>query len=89
MRESVLLALVRSVGDRNPTKEVRRLGEERGEKTFVEEEEKLTEVEENEVCARRVFEAHEPEDEDEKLAVLGFQMSRKDSNENGWSEWHW
>ena len=62
MRESMLLALAKSAGDPNAMEEARLLGGEGGD-TFVEEE-KLADIEETEV-ARRVFEAHEPEDEDE------------------------
>lgn len=60
MRESMLLTLAKNAGDLNPAEEARLLGGEGGE-TFVEQE-KLTEREETEV-ARRVFEAHEVEDE--------------------------
>lgn len=60
MRESMLLTLAKSAGDLDPAEEARLLGGEGGE-TFVEEQ-KLTEREETEV-ARRVFEAHEAEDE--------------------------
>ena len=62
MRESMLLTLAKSAGDLNAVEEARLLGGEGGE-TFVEKE-KLADVEETEV-ARRVFEAHEPEEEDE------------------------
>lgn len=62
MRESMLLTLAKSAGDLNAMEEARLLGGEGGE-TFVEKE-KLADIEETEV-ARRVFEAHEPEDEDE------------------------
>lgn len=60
MRESMLLTLAKNAGDLNPAEETRLLGGDGGE-TFVEKE-KLTEREETEV-ARRVFEAHEAEDE--------------------------
>ncbi|KAK4696428.1 hypothetical protein P7C71_g1476, partial [Lecanoromycetidae sp. Uapishka_2] len=60
MRESMLLTLAKSAGDLNVDEEARLLGGEGGE-TFVEKE-KLTDREETEV-ARRVFEAHEAEDE--------------------------
>ena len=60
MRESMLLTLAKNAGDLNPAEEARLLGGDGGE-TFVEKE-KLTEREETEV-ARRVFEAHEAEDE--------------------------
>lgn len=59
MRESILLTLAKNAGDLDPAEESKLLGGEGGE-TFAEEE-KLTGIEENEV-ARRVFEAHEPED---------------------------
>ncbi len=62
MRESMLLTLAKSAGELNAMEEARLLGGEGGE-TFVEEK-KLADIEETEV-ARRVFEAYEPENEDE------------------------
>ena len=61
MRESMLLALARMAGELNATEEAKLLGRKGG--TFVEEQ-KLADVEENEV-ARRALEAHEEVEDDE------------------------